>query len=232
MSSRGNHFPPVYSILWWTRSSTTGYSNRTGIFVIYFARLRGATHTKRYPRSEIMIGPNARENNYGAKQLHDVSRYESIPMGTPNVTTVPTATNQVIPASAIYCSGTTSSGRMTLKKMPGAPKNDTTEYVFYCDEKRFSVAQMYPDRSKSNISKMMSAQWKKLPAAENRPFAYKHISYKLRYQLNLEAFKVVVGAEKVSGLEEADKSEHEGKKRNKAIERLIGMPQIDSEYLS
>ena len=76
---------------------------------------------------------------------------------------------------------------------------------------------MYPDRLKSDISKMISARWKKLSAAEKQPFADNHIGDKLRYQRKLEAFKVIVGAEKVSKLEETDKAEHEGKKRKKAI---------------
>ena len=79
------------------------------------------------------------------------------------------------------------------------------------------MAQMYPDRSKSDISKIMSAQWKKLSAAEKQPFADNHSSYKLRYQRKLEAFKVVVGAEKVAEPQEADKAKHEGKKIKKAI---------------
>eukprot|EP00978_Attheya_sp_CCMP212_P031755 scaffold121225_cov31-Attheya_sp.AAC.1 len=76
--------------------------------------------------------------------------------GTPDGTT---ATNQEIPEPAFYRSGTTSgtstgAGRMTLKKMPGAPKNATMAYVFYCNEKRLLVAQMYPDRPKSDITKI------------------------------------------------------------------------------
>ena len=80
-----------------------------------------------------------------------------------------------------------------------------------------SLAQIYPDRSKSDISKIMSAQWKKLSAAEKQPFADNHVSYKLRYQRKMEAFKVVVGAEKVAEPEEADKAKHEGRKIKKEI---------------
>ena len=66
---------------------------------------------------------------------------------------------------AIYHSKTTGAIRMALKKIHGDSKNATTAYVFYCNGKQLLVAQMYPDRSKSDISKMMSAQWKKLLAA-------------------------------------------------------------------
>jgi hypothetical protein len=104
--------------------------------------------------------------------------------------------------------------------MPGAPKNATTAYGFYCNEKRLSVAQMYPDRSKSDITKIMSAQWKKLSAGEKQPFVHKHVGDKVRYQRELEAFKVIVGAEKVDELEEANKAEQEGQKRKKAIEKV------------
>ena len=138
-------------------------------------------------------------------------------MDTPDVTTVPTATNQVIPASAIYRSETTGAGRIKLKNMPGNPNNTMTEYVFYFNKKQSSVAQMYPDRLKSDISKMMLGQRKKLSTAEKQLFADKHIGDKMRYQRKLEAFKVIVGAEKVSKLEETDKAEHEGKKRKKEI---------------
>ena len=82
---------------------------------------------------KIMMGPNERENNDGAGQSHDVSGYESITMDTPDVPTVPTKTNQVIPVSAIYHSDTNGAGRMTMKKIPGAPKNATAAYVFYCN---------------------------------------------------------------------------------------------------
>jgi hypothetical protein len=71
---------------------------------------------------------------------------------TPVTPDVPTDTNPLIPASAIYRSGTTGAGRITLKKMPGAPKDAMTAYMFYCKEKRLSVAQMYPDKSKSGIT--------------------------------------------------------------------------------
>ena len=121
---------------------------------------------------------------------------------------------------AINHSKTTGSIRMALNKIHGDSKNATTAYVFYCNEKQLLVAQMYPDRSKSDISNMMSAQWTKLSAAEKQPFAYKNIGDKLRYQRKMEAFNVVVGAEKVVKLEEADKVEHEGKKRKKAIENV------------
>ena len=60
---------------------------------------------------------------------------------------------------------------------------------------------MYPDKSKSDIRNIMSEQWKKLSAAEKQPFADNHICDNLRYQRNLEAFKVSVGAEKVAELE-------------------------------
>ena len=60
---------------------------------------------------------------------------------------------------------------------------------------------MYPDKSKSDIRNIMSAQWKKLSAAEKQPFADNQICDKLRYQRDLEAFKVSVGAEKVDELE-------------------------------
>ena len=79
---------------------------------------------------------------------------------------------------------------------------------------------MYPDRLKSDISKMILAHWKKLSAAEKQPFADKHIGDKLRYQCELEIFKVIVGAEKVADLEEADKAEHGGNKRKKEIEKV------------
>ena len=65
-----------------------------------------------------MMGPNACKNNDGAEQSHDMSGSEFIPMDTPNVPTVPTAKNQVIPALDIYRSETTGASRMTLNKMP------------------------------------------------------------------------------------------------------------------
>ena len=49
--------------------------------------------------------------------------------------------------------------------------------------------------------------------AEKQPFADNHIGDKLHYQHKLESFKVVMGAEKVAELEEADKAEHEGMKK-------------------
>ena len=59
--------------------------------------------TQKYTHGQkITMGTNARENNDGAEKSHDVSGSESIPMDTPDVMTVPNATNQVIPASAIY----------------------------------------------------------------------------------------------------------------------------------
>ena len=104
--------------------------------------------------------------------------------------------------------------------MPGSPKNATTAYVFYCNNKRSSVAHMYPDSLKSYIRKMISAQRKKLLASEKQPFADKHISDKMRYQREMEAFKVVVGAEKFTKLEEANKDKHEGNNRKKAIGKV------------
>ena len=116
-------------------------------------------HTQKDTHGQIIImGPNARKNNDGPEQSHDVSGSESTPMDTPNVTTVPIAKNQVIPESDIYDSETTGAVSMKLKKMPGALKNAMILYLFYCNEKRLLVSQMYPDRSKSVISKMMSAQ--------------------------------------------------------------------------
>ena len=79
---------------------------------------------------------------------------------------------------------------------------------------------MYPDRLKSNISKMIPAQWKKLSVAEKQPFEDKHIGDKLYYQHELEAFNVVVGAEKVADVEEANKAKHDVNKRKKAIEKF------------
>ena len=68
------------------------------MFILY-----EVTHTRKYTQGQkIMMGTNARKNNDGAEQSHDVSESESIPMDTPNFPTVPTAKNQVIPASAIY----------------------------------------------------------------------------------------------------------------------------------
>ena len=52
-------------------------------------------------------------------------------MDTLDFPTVPTATNQVIPASATYRSENNGDSRMTLKKMHIAPNNVTTAYVFY-----------------------------------------------------------------------------------------------------
>ena len=141
-------------------------------------------------------------------------------MDTPDVPNNPTTPNHAITASAIYRSETTGAIRMTLKKMLGAPKNATTAYVFYCNEKQSSVVQIYPDRLKSDISKMMLAQWKKLLVEEKQPFADKYIGDKLRYQRDLEAFKVVVVADKVADLEESDNSNHERKKRKKSIEKF------------
>ena len=66
----------------------------------------------------------------------------------------------------------------------------------------------------------MQAQRNKLSEEEKQLFRYNHIGDKMRYQCDLEAFKVVMGAEKVAELEEADKSENEGKKRKKAIEKV------------
>eukprot|EP00978_Attheya_sp_CCMP212_P046552 scaffold398573_cov59-Attheya_sp.AAC.1 len=88
--------------------------------------------------------------------------------------------------------------------MSGAPKSATTAYVFYCNEKRLLVAQIGRNYRRD----------------EKQPFVDKHVDDKVRYQRELEAFKVIVGAEKVDELEEANKAEQEGKKRKKAIEKV------------
>ena len=91
-------------------------------------------HTQKDTHGQIIImGPNACKNNDGPKQSHDVSGSESIPMDTPDFLTVPTATNQVIPASDIYRSKTTGTIRVMLKKMTGAPNNATAACVFSCN---------------------------------------------------------------------------------------------------
>ena len=123
-------------------------------------RTRKGTHGQK-----IIMGRNADRNNYGAKQSHDVSGSESVQMDTPDVQTVLNAKNQVITELDIYPSETTGAVRVTPKKMYGAPNNTTTAYVSNFNKKRLSVAQMYPDRLKSYISKMMLAEWKKLSAA-------------------------------------------------------------------
>ena len=131
-----------------TRCSIRKKRKRFSVLYVY-----EVPRTRKDSRGQkIIMWPNARGNYDGNKQSHDMSGSESIPMDTPDVLTVPTATNQLITALAIYRFDNTGAGKMTLKKMPGAPKNDTAVYVFYCNKKRSSVAQMYPDRSKSDIS--------------------------------------------------------------------------------
>ena len=134
------------------------------IHTVYKKKKLCNVYTYEVPRTQkhihsqkIILGLNAPKNNDGAKQSHDVSGSEYIPMDTPDVPTVPIETNQVIPSSAIYRSETTGASRMTLNKMHVAPNNYMTAYVLYCDDKRSSVVQMYPDRSKSDIRKMMLA---------------------------------------------------------------------------
>ncbi len=56
------------------------------------------------------------------------------------------------------------------KKIAGSPKRSTSSYLYYTSEVRAAFKQQHPEATVKELSKLMGAAWKSLPAAEKVKF--------------------------------------------------------------
>lgn len=81
--------------------------------------------------------------------------------------------------------------RVTKKppKDPNAPKKPLSSYFIFSNERRAVMAKQMPDKKLTELSKLISAEWKELDTATKESYAQRCAQAKKEYAIQFDAYK-------------------------------------------
>jgi hypothetical protein len=107
-----------------------------------------------------------------------------------------------------------------VKKDPNAPKKAKSAYIFFCAVKRPQMVASNPiGISHGDLTKMVSAAWKELPAEEKKQFEELSATDKERYVIEMQAYTppddIILAIAKMNDGNDSDNSSSASAKKRK-----------------
>jgi len=106
------------------------------------------------------------------------------------------------------------------KKDANAPKRALSSYIFFCQEKRQEITQKHPEKTLTEISKILGEEWGKVKSKSNGTKKYDKLAAddKIRYEKENEVYKKMMKENETEN--EALQMLYDRKRQDLAIEFL------------
>lgn len=83
--------------------------------------------------------------------------------------------------------------RVKVVKDPNAPKRWTSNYLFFCNERRKQIVKDNPEASATEVTVKLGSAWKSLSENEKQRYTQMSLNDKERYQRELEVYNSKTG---------------------------------------